>query len=399
MSNDPKKLIITELRLRYQKSTKKERGLILDEFCKIYDLNRKYAIRLINSKNIKISNKRGRKDAYSEASIIVLKKLWLQINQICSKNLSVALPEWLKHCNDIDDKTKKEITKMSPSTIDRRLSKYKAETDRHQRTGTKPGSLIKKVIPIVKHDHNVLAPGFVEADTVAHCGNSMSGEFAWTLTLTDIYSGWTENRAFLGKGSQGVLQAINDIENKLPFSIYAFNSDNGSEFLNQHIIRYLTDPSLHKNKIDVTRSRPYIKNDNAHVEQKNWSHVRQIFGYERFDDPKLIILMNELYSNEYSLLNNFFIPQLKLLRKERVGSKYKRYYSKPETPFMRIMNCNNINQTIKDQLLLIYNSLNPFTLQQQIKNKTKLFLKYLNKGTDNNNESNNNDDFNKKSVA
>ena len=382
MSQDLKSEIITKLRLRYAESSKREKGLILNELCANFGYNRKYAIRFLRGKKCRIGRKRGRKNTYSDKAIGHLKKLWLTMDQLCSKNLSAALPEWLKHYPDADSNTKQEIVKMSPSTIDRRLSSYKAEVGRRLRTGTKPGSLLRHVIPIKAHNYNINEPGFTEADTVAHCGGSMSGEFIWSLTLTDIYSGWTENRGIWGKGSGGVISALNSIQNNLPFDLITLNVDNGSEFLNNHLIRYLSIYDDDKKRIELSRSRPYIKNDNCHVEQKNWTHVRQLFGYERFDDKHLLIIMNSIYSEEQTLLQNFFIPQAKLLRKERIGAKYKRTYSAPKTPYQRILECVAVPEETKQKLTQLYNTLNPFELRKQRQIKINNFNKLLNKKSD-----------------
>lgn len=392
MSQDLKSEIITKLRLRYQKSGKKEKGLILDELCVNFEYNRKYAIRLLRGKRVRIGKKRGRKNTYSDKAVSHLKKLWLLMDQLCSKNLVAALPEWLKHYYEADDIIKQEMVRMSPSTVDRRLSSYKAEVGRKLRTGTTPGSLLRHVIPIRAHNYNINEPGFAEADTVAHCGGSMSGEFIWSLTLTDIYSGWTANRAVWGKGSGGIIYALNSIQNNLPFDLIALNVDNGSEFLNNHLIRYLSVYDEDKKRIELSRSRPYIKNDNAHVEQKNWTHVRQLFGYERFDDKQLVILMNSIYAEEQNLLQNFFVPQAKLLRKERIGARYKRTYSAPKTPYQRILECESVSEETKEKLKTLYKTLNPFELRKQrqlkINNFTKLYKKESDTGG-NENESNN----------
>jgi len=382
MSNDLKRELITKLRLRYQESVKKEKGVILDELCATFDYNRNYASRLLSGKSLRIGKKRGRKNVYSEKAITHLKKLWLLMDQLCSKNLAAALPEWLKHYPDADTAVKEEITRMSPSTIDRRLSSYKAEIGRKLRTGTKPGSLLRHVIPIRPHNYNVNEPGFAEADTVAHCGGSMSGEFIWSLTLTDICSGWTANRAVWGKGSAGIIYALNSIQNSLPFDLFALNVDNGNEFLNNHLIRYLSIYSEGKKRIELTRSRPYIKNDNAHVEQKNWTHVRQLFGYERFDNKRLLLLMNSIYAEEQDLLQNFFVPQAKLLRKERIGARYKRTYSAPKTPYQRILECESVSKETKEKLKAFYKTLNPFELRKQRQLKINNFNKLLNKKSD-----------------
>lgn len=398
MSNDLKKEIITKLRLRYQESKKSEKGLILNELCTNFDYNRKYAIRLLRGRSVRVGKKRGRKNTYSDKAISHLKKLWLLMDQLCSKNLAAALPEWLAHYSEAEASVKEEIIKMSPSTIDRRLSNYKAETGRKLRTGTKPGSLLRHVIPIRPHNYNINEPGFAEADTVAHCGDSMSGEFIWSLTLTDICSGWTANRAVWGKGSGGIIYALNSIQNSLPFDLIALNVDNGTEFLNNHLIRYLSVYDDNKKRIELTRSRPYIKNDNCHVEQKNWTHVRMLFGYDRFDDKELVLLMNSIYAEEQNLLQNFFVPQAKLLRKERIGARYKRTYSSPQTPYQRILECESVSEETKDKLKALYKTLNPFELRKQRQIKVNNFNKLFNKKSDTGGNENN-DQFNQSIAA
>lgn len=194
------------------------------------------------------------------------------------------------------------------------------------------------------------------------------GSFVWSITLTDIFSGWTENGAVWNKGAHGVLTQIENIEKRLPFSILGFDCDNGSEFLNQHLLRYLTNRKM---PIQFSRSRPYHKGDNAHVEQKNWTHVRQLFGYYRFEDPNLVALMNDLYQNEFSLLHNFFCPVIKLQDKIRIQSKIKKHYDNPKTPYHRLRASNHISELQKIKLKQTFESLNPFELQQTIQRKLK----------------------------
>ena len=203
---------------------------------------------------------------------------------------------------------------------------------------------------------------------MAHCGNSLAGDFVWSLTLSDILTGWTECRATWNKGSVGVLDQIKEIEQALPFELRGFDCDNGSEFLNHHLLRYFTS---HPARPAFTRSRPYQKNDNAHVEQKNWTHVRQLFGYERFDNPELTKLMNALYAKEWSQLQNHFCPTLKLKNKERIGARYRKQYHTPETPYQRVMNCENVTDDTKSKLRTLHEILNPFDLKQQIDAKLR----------------------------
>jgi len=257
---------------------------------------------------------------------------------------------------------------------------------------TRPGTLLRNQIPIRTHHWDVTQPGFVEADTVAHCGNSIAGEFVWSLTFTDILTAWTENRATWGKGSVGVLDRIKDIENHIPFSLKRFNCDkkaglpfgrlkaarraramdgpshNGSEFLNYHLLRYFTDrPKV----VSFTRSRPYKKNDNAHVEQKHWSHVRQLLGYDRLDQPELVSMINDLYANEWSLYQNHFCPSFKLVEKTRINSKYRKKYDKPKTPYQRVMESKDTSKQVKQKLKTVHLTLNPFILKAEIERKLK----------------------------
>lgn len=381
MSNELKAEYITILRARYQKSGKKEKGQILSQLCENTGLSRKHAIRALNKKERSKCKNSGRKKKYSDISVQHLKKLWMSMQQMNSKKMVAALPYWLSFydCGDI---LKQELLGMSHATIDRKLKAFRISLKRRQRSGTKPGAL-RHIIPIKPFDYNIKEPGFVEADTVAHCGGSLAGEFVWSLTLTDVYSGWTENRGIWGRGSAGVLDAIRSIEETIPFEIKAFNSDSGTEFLNHHLIRYFS-PEGEKPRLKqlMTRSREYRKNDNCHVEQKNFTHVRELFGYDRFDNQRLLSLINDIYANEHAILQNFFIPQVKLESKLRVGSKYKRKYTKPITPYHRIINCPSIPQETKDKLTLYYKTLNPLLIQKSLQNKLNNFFKTLYKKSD-----------------
>ncbi len=234
---------------------------------------------------------------------------------------------------------------------------------------------MKTHIPI-KTDHwDVTQPGFLEADTVAHGGDSTSGDFVWSITLTDILTGWTEIRATWNKGAEGVLEQIKNIEKMLPFSLKGFDCDNGSEFLNWHLLCYFSENR--KSAVQFTRSRPYKKNDNAHVEQKNWTHVRHLFGYGRFDDSRLVDMMNDLYQNEWSLYQNHFMPTQKLLEKIKVNSKYKRKYSKAKTAYERLLESSDVNEEIKINKALLHQTLNPFELKKSIEHKLKKIFKYV----------------------
>lgn len=221
------------------------------------------------------------------------------------------------------------MLKASSATLDRLLKPFRVEHPKGRCT-TKPGTLLKNRIPVKTANDDATQPGFFEADTVAHCGNSMAGDFVYSLTFADIFTGWTENRAVWGRGSYLVLQRLKEIEVELPFPILGFDGDNGSEFLNHHLIRYYTERP--QQPVAFTRSRPYRKNDNAVVEQKNWTHVQQLLGYDRFDKPELVPLINDLYAKEWRLYTNFFCPTLKLKYKVKVNSKYRKTYEPAQTP-------------------------------------------------------------------
>lgn len=378
MGHNEKKAYLEEIRLRYRKVRKLLKAKILDEFCAVCDYHRKHAIRLLGEPFRRIkpkARKRGSKSLYNKSCIVEpLVRIWLATDQMCSKKLKAALPLWLPfyeiEYGKLTGETKAKILKVSAATIDRLLKPNKVKYKHKSLCGTRPGSLLKNQIPIRTDNWDITKPGFCEADTVAHCGNSLSGDFVWSLTLTDIFSGWTENRAIWGKGSGDVLEQIKDIEGKLPFKLLGFDCDNGSEFLNYHLIRYFSNRPKER-MVQFTRSRPYHKDDNAHVEQKNWTHVRQLFGYDRFGNKALVGLMNSLYCNEYSLLQNYFCPNMKLISKEKINSRYRKKYGIPQTPYQRLLTCNDVIAETKRSLIDTYEKLNPFVLRKNIERKLK----------------------------
>jgi hypothetical protein len=236
----------------------------------------------------------------------------------------------------------------------------------------KPGTLLKKHIPIKTNQWDETRPGFLEADTVAHCGRSLLGEFIHTVDTVDIATGWTEQRAVFGKGETDVLAQIKDIEASLPFPLLGFDSGNGSEFINWHLMRHFCEKT---SSVQFTRSRPYHKNDNAHVEQKNWTHVRQWLGYHRFDKPVIAELMNDLYKNEWRLLHNFFLPSMKLIEKKMIAAKTHKRYDTPKTPHQRVLESKYVTSTQKHALRNLVAGLNPFQLRKNIDRKLNAILR------------------------
>jgi hypothetical protein len=380
MGKHERQTYLKAIRSRYHRAGKKVKVTILDEFCAVCGYHRKYAIRLLNQRGKpKTKRRAGRKPIYASPEFLTaLKRIWFASDQMCSKKLQAALPLWLPFYETrykaLSQETQNQLLTVSAATIDRRLKRVRVTHGRKGLGGTRPGSLLKNQIPIRTGFWDVSQPGFMEADTVAHCGNSLADDFVWSLTMTDILTTWTENRATWTKGAQGVLAQIQDIESSLAFDLLGFDCDNGSEFLNYHLVRYFSDhPSIKA----FTRSRPYKKNDNAHVEQKNWSHVRQLFGYDRFEDRGLVDLMNDLYANEWSLYQNHFCPSMKLLSKRRVNSKYYKKYDSPQTPYHRVMASDHVSDDAKKALETRHRHLNPFILKQTIEKKLRVIFQHV----------------------
>ncbi len=378
MSNSAKKEYLQEIRKRYFLASRSDKSIILDEFCTVCGLNRKYAIRLIWKKESSVNRKIGRHKKYNSIALLeFLKDLWVMTNLACSKRLKAAIPLWLPYYhsqnnNPLSNENKKLLLEISPRTIDRLLHRLKSKYKKLGLSTTKPGSLLKKQVPIKVDQWDESRPGFIEADTVAHCGSSLSGQFVYTLNIVDIASGWTEQRALWGKGQRGVFEALKNITQHLPFKVLGFDCDNGGELLNYMLLEYFTH---RKNPVQYTRSREYRKNDNAHVEEKNWTHVRQFIGYQRFDKFETVSQLNDLYLSEWRLYLNFFIPSFKLLDKKRDGSKIIKKFDPPKTPYQRLINSTSISAAKKKKLTKIFNSLDPYLLEKYLKNKIKNIIK------------------------
>jgi hypothetical protein len=370
--------------LRYKNATRSEKTAILNEFCATCGCHRKHAIRVL--KRFKRftkpkAKKRGKPSVYqNEAIINPLKKIWLTANLPCSKRLKVMLPIWLPGYVQLFGELSADVTKallrISPPTIDRILKPIRIHYPKRGRSTTKPGTLLRKQIPINTNQWDESRPGFLEADTVAHCGDSTLGMYANTIDFVDIATGWTEQRAVWGKGQTGVLEQIQHIEKNLPFPIRGFDCDNGGEFLNDHLFRHFTN---RKQPVQFTRSRSYHKNDNAHVEQKNWTHVRQWLGYDRLDNPGIVAPLNNLYTKEWRLFHNFFCPSVKLIEKERIGSKTIKRHDPPKTPYQRILESPHINESVKHSLTKQLEILNPFLLRKAMDKKLKKIFSINNK--------------------
>ncbi len=372
MSIEAKGQYLGRIHGRYQRAGREHKSKILDEFCEVCGYHRKAALRLLNRPLERACAKRpGRKPVYDAKKLLgPLRTIWLASEQPCGKRLKEIIPAWLPHLKKgIPADVRRQLLELSAATIDRLLASARM---RHPRRGlgtTKPGSLLRHQVALRGGPANTSEPGHLEADTVAHCGDTTAGDFIHSLTVTDPASGWTENRAVWNKGAAGVLAQFTDTEKTLPFAVKSFHSDNGTEFLNWALHRY-----LHERNVPFTRSRAYRKNDNAHVEQKNWTHVRQLFGHDRLEHPELVALMNDVYRHEWRLLQNHFLPNAKLIGKEKLGSKYRRRYEKPKTPYQRLLESSALNETDKAALRAEHAQLNPFHLREELERKLRLFF-------------------------
>jgi len=354
---------------RYRRSKPDQKGKILDEFCRICGYNRKYAIGLLNRPRPtdRPQRRKSRGSSYGRSVIDVLASVWEAAGYPWSVRLKALLPLWLPWIRRhyvLSREAERQLLRISPRQIDRRLQARKSQLRRRLYGRTKPGTLLKHHIPI-KTDHwDVSCPGFTEIDLVSHSGSCADGEFAHSFNVTDIHSTWTETRAVLGKGQTGIVRGLEEMRQALPFPLQGIDSDNGSEFLNDHLVRYCKT-----HRIQFTRGRPYKKDDNAHIEQKNWTHVRKLIGWDRFDTPKAVESLNDLYRNQLRLMMNLFQPSVKLIRKERIGSRLRRIYDEPRTPLDRLRVCSGVDKARVAELLRLRATTDPFLLARAIETK------------------------------
>jgi hypothetical protein len=365
----PSKKYLEQLRRRYAQASKKERGQILDEFVKTTHYHRKHASALLHGKRTWRDERqpiqRKRRRCYTDEDKHTV--LWLAelFDQISSKRLRAAMDSELptlrqrKHLR-VSAASYDRLQVISASTMDRMRRSVRRPLKR-LRGGTKPGTLLKHQIPIRTFaDWNEKQPGFVEADLVQHDGGNAAGFFATTLTLTDVYTGWTEMRATPNKAQTHVFAALKVLRSQLPFALRGIDSDNGAEFINEQLLRYCTDEQL-----TFTRGRVGRKNDNAFVESKNWSVVRRLIGYDRYDTLAQVKQLNELYS-VYRLYVNHFLPVTKLLKTVRKGSRVQKIYDEPKTPYQRVLDSAFVSEPAKAQLHAIHAQLDVVKLRQQL---------------------------------
>lgn len=372
MSLKSKNELLEVVRPRYLRASKFEKQKILDEFTSATGYHRKHAIRVLKNK-VQVQNRLKRKTKtyprlYCGEVVQALEQIWEIYGHICSKRLQPFLSEAiriLERCQEIElsPDTKELLLKISSASIDRCLRSIRLQT-RHGLSTTKPGSLLKNLIPIRTFtEWDEERPGFLEIDLVAHCGNTTEGQFLCTLTCTDLCTGWTDVMSVLHRSQEAVSAAIQRMRQRLPFPLLGIDSDNGGEFINDLLYRYCLDE-----QITFTRSRPYQKNDQAHVEQKNWSIVRHTVGYDRWETEQELALLESIYDDLRPYIN-FFQPSLKLIAKQRMGNKTIKRYDPAKTPYQRILDRTDISLEAKARLAHIYVQLNPAALRRQIDQK------------------------------
>jgi hypothetical protein len=381
MSKTEKQILLGITRRRYaMMRTSKAKGRILDEFCEVTGLSRKHVIAMLSPKK-RPSCRRGCPSGGSREGTALLVKLWKLSDMLCGKLLKPVIGLYLqsmKKRDVIPVELCEEVLKMSPATIDRRLRVIKVRCGGNKRRRHDSLSIHRKEIPLkidTWPNSYPKAPGWIEADTVAHCGGSMSGSFIWTLTMTDVGTGWTCLDSVWNKGAVGVRDAIDTFIREAPFTVRAFNSDNGGEFLNAHLKAFFLPLS---GSIKRSRSRSYKKNDNAHVEQKNGVLVRGLFGHGRIDDPDLLPLMKRIDKTQ-CLIKNLFTPTMRLLSKERIGGKYSKQYEKePKTPAQRLLESVAVSDQNKTALRKLVEDNDILALREKINSDLRLLAKKLN---------------------
>jgi hypothetical protein len=370
---------------RYRYGSKKVKRQILDEFCQTTGYSRGYARFVLrnhgrqvwlNGKRVVVGDLKQRqqrlKPSYYDQEVVrELSKLWEMLNYICGKRLVAIMPELIVKLEQfgelqLSSTSREKLLRVSAASIDRLLAPERRKHELRGRSRTKPGTLLKHQIPIrTFSEWNEQRPGFMEMDLVGHDGGLALGDYCQTLDLTDVCTGWTETEAVANKAQVWVFEAIKELRQRLPFPLLGLDSDNGSEFINHDLLRYCEQEQL-----TFTRARPYRKNDNCYVEQKNYSVVRQMVGYQRFDTTEELMVLRQLYQT-LRLYTNFFQPTQKLISKERVGSRVKKSYEAAQTPYQRVLAAAAVSPADKKKLQRQYQSLNPAALKRDLDRRRK----------------------------
>ncbi|MFM8620135.1 MAG: integrase [Opitutaceae bacterium] len=366
MSEKTRQEVLAKKRGRYARAGKEHKGKILDEVIELFGYHRKAAIRALRPKAaVSAPYVPGRPKEYDPEKLLPpLKAIWLAALQPCGTRLKACLPDWLPAYEEdhrrLDADVRQALLAASRATLDRLL--IPARIAHRRRAATRPGSLLRAEIPI-RTEWLENAPGYLELDTVALCGGSLDDRHGWMLDAVDIHTGWSVLRGLPNRGEASVCGQMDDLRAGLPFPLRGIDSDNGGEFINHQLVRYCAGQEP---PVAFTRSRPYKKNDQAHIEQKNYTHVRLWFGYERYDRPEVWPLINALCRGPLDRLFNWFLPTMKLERKERVGSKTVRHYGPTQTPLDRVMACAEVGPETKARLRADKAAQNPFALRREV---------------------------------
>jgi len=375
MSTKTKKEVMAGMQKKYQKAGPEYRVKLIDQTVELFGCHRKSAIRALN-KNPTLKSppphvKTGRpREYHSDTLMPPLKAIWFAANQPCGSRLKTMLGEWVPAYEEdhhrLDKDVRRALLSVSARTLDRLLASLRASEG--NRSTTRPGTLLRQSIPI-RGMWDEQGPGWVEMDTVAMCGGRLDDLHIWMLDVVDIHTHWTEMRALANRGQHSTLEQVDDIEKSLPFTLLGADSDNGGEFINHHLVRFFHE---REKPILFTRSRPYHKNDNAHVEQRNATHVRGRFGHDRYDNPAVVPLINALCKGELGQLNNHFLSTHKLKEKRRTEKKITRIYGPAQTPYARMLQAPEVDQNTKTKLRAEHAALNPFDLTRKIHAQQKV---------------------------
>jgi hypothetical protein len=368
MSQPTRIEVLKKLRRRYGSAGAEHKRKLLDQAQELLGYHRKSAIRALRAPEVVRGPLiiTGRPLKYEPGVLLpFLRPIWQATDYACGRRLVAMLPEWIpayeQHERSLPGEVREKLLSASGRTLDRLLEPLRLQDGR--RCLTRPGTLLRQQIPIRGSVWDEANPGWLEVDTVALCGGSVAGEFVWMVDGVDYATAWVEVRAMWGRGQAGTLAALQDVEASLPFALLGLDSDNGGEFLNHHVMSWLQKRAR---PVFMTRSRPYKKDDNAHVEQKNWTHIRQWFGYERHDNPSVVEPMNELVKGPYGQLLNYFHASLKLERKERKAGRVQRIYGAAQTPLARVLASAGVTPQTKQRLRQHKAGLNPFALKQVV---------------------------------
>jgi hypothetical protein len=368
MSQTTRTEVLQKLRRRYESAGLEHKGKLLDQAQALLGYHRKSAIRALRAVPVARSAlmMRGRPRDYEPAVLLpYLRPIWQATDYACGRRLVAMLPEWVpayeEHERKLPGEVREKLLSASGRTLDRLLEPLRLQGGRH--CLRRPGTLLRQQIPIRGSVWEEGKAGWLEVDTVALCGGSVAGEYVWMVDGVDYATAWVEVRAMWGRGQAGTLAALQDVEESLPFALLGLDSDNGGEFLNYHVMSWLQQ---RQRPVFMTRSRPYKKDDNAHVEQKNWTHIRQWFGYERHDNPEVVELINQLVKGPYGQLLNYFHASLKLESKEREDGRVRRIYGPAQTPLARVLASADVSESTKQRLREEKGRLNPFALMLNV---------------------------------